>query len=269
MPRIRWRAYLAPIVLNRRRNCSYSSGAGMENLRIIPGRLQHDIVVTAPGELEGHIKLSIPEFYGQSGTRPFAVQQVLRWHTNGHPEQAEFTLDRPPEDVGIDCHGSATLRESGSLDLEGYVQNAQPHDIEEAHHTLHFDFSTMPDMADPDGERTYVYTNFGWISLLELLKDQEKRPKCIWVGATYGQHTVIWKTMARMTKDESLLIAVALDKGYALANDHPDWPQGLLAGCRWGTLNPNREKLFRGRVYFCKNGLDELRQRYAQDFRPG
>lgn len=239
-----------------------------DGMNIILGRLNRDALITFPGRLEGHIKLGMPEFYGKSAGQLFAVNQVLTWEKVSENGHAEFTLDAPPTEVGIDYHGSMTTREPNVLDLEGYVSNVLPDDIEEGHHTVHLDMSTLAGFDDPRGERTFVYSNEGWVSIADLLAGVEETPTTVWVGATYGERTVIWRTIARVSRDGTMTVAFAMDKGYALASDHPDWPKGLLSGCRWGTLGHNEERVFRGTIYFCEQGLDELRQSYARDFRP-
>lgn len=240
----------------------------MENLNIVLGRFGRDVLVTAPDRFEGHLKLTVPEFYATADDHPFAIAQGLIWRSESANGHAEFALDAPASDIGLDFHGSLSVRGPGVAVFEAYAKNAQGADITDAHHTIHLDVSTMPRFDDPDGARTFVYTNTGWVSVADLLRDLEERPPCIWVGATYGERTVIWRTIARQSASDPMVVAMAVDKAYALASDHPDWPKGLLGGYRWGTLAMHEERVLRGRIYVCDQGLEELRAQYARDFRP-
>jgi hypothetical protein len=238
------------------------------DLSLLPGRKARDVLVMAPENLDGHIKITVPEFYGTLGKSPFAIDQILHWEDTGEGKQCEFTLDTPAAEVGIDYHGTLSLREPNVLDFEAYVCNVMQLPIEEGHHTVHLDFSTCSALEDLDGSRTFFFTNDGWVSLSTLVEGLEEFPKTIWVGATYNDFTVIWRTIARVSRDGSLVVAFAMDKGYALASNHPEWPKGLLAGYRWATIPTEQERVSRGRLYFCTNGLDELREHYARDYRP-
>ena len=87
-------------------------------------------------------------------------------------------------------------------------------------------------------------------------------------GANYGGNTIVWKIMARTDRDRKNIIAFGMDRGYAFASDHPEWPPGLLLGCRWGMLYPNEPESVRGRLYFLEDGnFPDLQERYRRDLK--
>jgi hypothetical protein len=239
----------------------------MNHLKLTIGRLQRDILVAAPGLVTGHIKLRVPEFYAKTQARNFAIDQVLCWRTVDGNGTIHFSLDVPPEEVGIDYHGSAALQEGDQLEFLATIANFQGEDILAAHHTIHLDLSTLEGFDDPRNERTFVFTDTGWKNLAALLPPAGPRTASARVGASYQHTTIIWKVVALMSESRDRVIAFALDRAYAFANNHPEWPKGLLIGCRWGTLYKDEELTARGKLYLCRGGLEELQALYVKDFK--
>jgi len=201
------------------------------------------------------------------GERAFAVDQVLTWQPQEEGRQLQFSLDTPASDIGIHFAGQATVSDPAVMQLAVNLTNAQASEIAHAHHSIHLDLSTIPGLDDAAGDRTFLYTSVGWLSLKKLFGEGGRPPTSIWVGATHRDATVIWRLIARVSESGKLIIAFGMDRGYAFASNHPEWPKGLLTGCRWGTLPAHEKRKGLARLYVCQNGLDELRQRYAHDFR--
>ena len=112
-----------------------------------------------------------------------------------------------------------------------------------------------------------MYAETGWTSLAKLLDPIHSRQHTVRMGASYRRVTVMWKMMGRLDSDQQGIVAVGLDKAYAFAGDHPQWPKGLLGSYRWGALAPQKTQTLTGKIYVMKADLDKLRLRYANDFK--
>lgn len=222
--------------------------------------------LSLPGILDEPLNMTIPEFRGMSDGKPFAVHQVLKWSTQQPDAQLRFELDCNPEEVGIELHGALTVS-GDDVVLSATIRNATKTPIQSGHHSLHLDMSTSSRFADTTGERTYLYAETGWATMAQLLDPVQSRKHTIRMGASYKKTTVMWKMMARVRETKDLMVALALDKGYAFGSDHPDWPIGILGGYRWGTIHPSESKNLVGKIYLIKGGVDDLRLRYSSDFK--
>ena len=91
----------------------------MSNINVISGRRRRDVLITAPEVMEGHIKLSMPEFYGKAAGKAFAVDQVMVFENAGNNGQTEFQLDTrlDPQSglLRVECTGKVFDPEPGEL----------------------------------------------------------------------------------------------------------------------------------------------------------
>ena len=213
------------------------------------------------------IKVLAPEFHGMTDSGPFAVTQILDWAIeSGYENALNFRLRGKPEEIGLEFHGLMGVAKD-EVHIQAKVSNIGDEPIQSGHHSLLVDMNAAADFHDPTGERTFMYAETGWASLAQLIDPPKSGNHTILMGATYNKNTVMWRMIARVDPGKNCVIAFALDKGYAFAGDHPEWPKGFMGGYRWGTINPKQTKTLHGKIYMIKGTLDDLRKRYAKDFK--
>ncbi len=224
-----------------------------------------NLLISQPKLSDQPFRFLAPEFNGKTGEGAFAIDQVLSWQMAGDG-RAKFNLKGSPESIGIDFKGSVKVGDDELL-IRAQVRNMTPHPILAGHHSLVLDTDAAPDFHDPTGERTFFYAETGWASLAQLVDPLHSGTHSIRMGAAYNAVTVMWKMAARMDAKKKVIAALALDKGYAFAGDHPEWPKGILGGYRWGTIGAGETKDLKGKIYFLKGGLNDLRLKYINDFK--
>lgn len=229
---------------------------------------QQEAVITGPELFPGPVRFSIPEFHGKNEGRPFGIIQAFLWREVERRRVATCVLEGEPEEIGLECEGQLEVLSPASVAFEASLHNLHEAPVFAAHHTLLLDLSARAEFHDRSGERTFVYTNTGWCPLPDLIGRSAPAGATMRVGASYsGGRTVIWKIIARASLSGEYVIALALDRGYAFSSNHPEWPDGLLGGCRWGTLGPDETKTMHGRVYLVRGNLNDVRRLYAKDFK--
>ena len=234
------------------------------NITVDSDRAQGQI--TDPKLCPEPVRFRIPEFRGKTDDGAFAVRQRLEWKSAEHHTRVRFKLQGDPQRVGLDFKGD--LRCDGNdLRLSGTVRNVTRKQILSGHHSMLVDMTEASRFHDSTGERTYIYAETGWISLAQLLNPIHSGQHTIRMGATYNEVTVMWKMIARLDSTAKVVFALALDKGYAFAGDHPEWTPGLLGGYRWGTIGSQETKELAGRIYLFKGDLNDLRLKYVHDFK--
>lgn len=238
----------------------------MSRTRVYIDEVGSSVFITMPRVLDEPLKWTVPEFQGSCDNQPFAVRQVLKWNQIEPDAKAKFRLDREPEAVGLEFKGRLSAGE-GEVQIAATIRNPTDKSIQSGHHSVHLDTSACKPLDDPTGERTFLYAETGWISVAKLIDPIHSRKHTIRIGASYRKVTVMWKMIARLNEARNLAVAMALDKGYAFASDHPDWPAGLLGGYRWGAITPRESREMTGKIYLVAGGLNDLRLLYANDFK--
>jgi len=211
-------------------------------------------------------RFDVPEFNGRTGDGSFAINHQLTWRTADGENRLKFRDAGQTEASGIEFKGSLTGMPHEVV-VKAQLRNPSVYPILGAHHSLVLDLGSSSDWHDPTGERTYYYAETGWTSLAQLLDPIHSGKHTVLMGASYNAITVMWKLAARLDPEKKVLLAFALDKGYAFAGDHPDWPKGLLGGYRWGAVGPGETKELKGKIYLFKGTLSELRMKYVNDFK--
>ena len=212
-------------------------------------------------------KLFVPEFRGESSGEAFAIQQALHWK-KGNPGggQAEFELQGDTREVAIEFKGALQAKKH-EIAVFANVQNVTPNPMHSANHALLLDMKESTAFHDPTGERTFLYAETGWVTQAQLLNQAVTRKHTILMGASYRAITVTWAMIARFDVMKKTCIALALDRGYAFAGDHPEWGPGLLGGYRWGSIASMETKKLAGKIYLFKGTLNDLRLKYVNDFK--
>ncbi len=208
----------------------------------------------------------IPEFRGESNGEAFAIQQVLHWENAEPGELVKFQLEAKTEEIGMDFTGSLRTEKHEAF-LSAKIRNVTGNPINSANHAILLDMNDTGAFHDPTGERTFLYAETGWVSQNQLLDSVHSGKHTLMIGASYNAVTVMWKMIARFDISKRTCIALALDKGYAFAGDHPQWGPGLLGGCRWGSIASMETKELNGKIYLFKGTLNDLRLKYVQDFK--
>lgn len=211
-------------------------------------------------------RYEIPEFNGRTGEGAFTVNHQLVWRTVEGENRLKFRDEVPPEEAGIELKGSLTPM-SHEVVVKAQLRNVTAFPILGAHHSLVLNLDGQDAWHDPTGERTYYYAETGWTSLAQLLDPIHSGKHTVRMGASYNSITVMWKLVVRTDPEKKVLLAFALDKGYAFAGDHPDWPKGVLGAYRWGAIGPGETKELKGKIYLFKGTLNELRMKYVNDFK--
>lgn len=212
--------------------------------------------------------LSLPEFQGQTEGRGFAVRQVLDWTVPGEKSDAECSLDGDPSLIGLQIYGQIKSGADRDLHMLFQLANAQAQSIEKAHSTLLLDTSNNPDFQDPDGSRTFFFTDMHWLSAQDLHQRSQRGSAPYRVGLNYGGATLMWKMAVRKSVQGDRMIAVGTDRAYVFASDHPKWNPGLLAGVRWGNFHPGEFKESRIAIYMLQSdNLEDLHPYYMRDLK--
>jgi hypothetical protein len=211
-------------------------------------------------------KFVIPEFRGESNGEAFAIQQVLRWGHSDTDGRTKFQLEAKAKEIGMEFRGSIKT-EKHEASVSATVRNVTGNSINSANHAILLDMNNSPAFHDPTGERTFLYAETGWVSQAQLLDPLHSGKHTVMMGASYNAVTVMWKMIARFDLSKRTCIALALDKGYAFAGDHPEWGPGLLGGYRWGSIASMEAKELSGKIYLFKGTLNDLRLKYVHDFK--
>ncbi|MBN1269843.1 MAG: hypothetical protein JXB04_09660 [Kiritimatiellae bacterium] len=238
-------------------------------LRVVFGEQSQNALLLDHTFFAGFIRFGIPEFYGASGGRHFAIEQELQWQEVEPRQRATFRLLGDPAELGVEYHGSLAVVAEDEISWQATLKNLHDTTIELAHHTILLDMSGTPEFLDDYGEETYLFTDTGWSRAKDLL-DPHANPNgtaSFRIGAAYRGGTVLWRVIARSNPKADKVIGLALDRACAFALDHPHWSRGLLVNCRWPPLAPGKSKEVRGRIYLLNDHLDGLRDRYVRDFK--
>ena len=150
------------------------------------------------------------------------------------------------------------------------MENLHDKDLISGHHTALLKINPKSEFIDINGENTFLYTDSGWISLSQMVRQSGRGNvrETFRQGANYGGHTLIWRIIARLDRERRSMIAMALNRAYAFASDHHEWDPGLLLGCRWGRLYPHEPEIANGKIYLMNHtSLNELERRYADDMK--
>lgn len=208
----------------------------------------------------------VPEFRGKSSGEAFSIQQALHWTRENPGGQAEFELQGDTREVGIEFKGTLQA-ENHEVAVSANVRNVSPSPMHSANHAVLLDMNESVAFHDPTGERTFLYAETGWVTQAQLLDPARTRKHTIMMGASYKAITVTWRMIARFDVMKKTCIALALDRGYAFAGDHPEWGPGLLGGYRWGSIASMETKKLAGKIYLFKGTLNDLRLKYVSDFK--
>lgn len=190
----------------------------------------------------------------------------LTWRTLDGENRLKFRDTAGSESTGIEFKGSLSV-DGHDIRVKALLRNVSGSAILGAHHSLVLNLANNPTWHDPTGERTYFYAETGWATQAQLLDPLHTGKHSIRMGASYNAITVMWKMIVRADPDKKVLLALALDKGYAFAGDHPQWPKGLLGGYRWGGIGAGETKELRGKIFLFKGTLNELRMKYINEFK--
>ena len=238
----------------------------MSKTRVYTDETGKSVFISMPKTLDEPLVWTVPEFQGAAEGKPFAVRQILHWTQLEPDAKAKFRLDRPPDQVGLEFKGRLAALDN-AVQISATVRNPTDQPIQSGHHSVHLDTSACKQFDDPTGERTFFYAETGWVSVAKLIDPIHSRKYTVRIGASYRKTTVMWKLIARLNESRTLALALALDKGYAFASDHPDWPAGLLGGYRWGAISARESREMNGKIYLIAGGLNDLRLLYANDFK--
>lgn len=212
--------------------------------------------------------LSIPEFQGQNEGKAFSIRQVFEWSIPASSADAEFQIDGDPSLIGLHVSGQVKTSTDSELYMLMKVANTQALAIQNGHTTLHLDTSADCEFADPDGERTFFFTDMSWQSAAKLHRSNPASHAPFRVGLNYGGKTLLWRMVARKNIAGDKIIALGLTRAYVFASDHSNWPCGLLAGSRWGEIAPGCFLDTRLGLYFARTGnLDEIQPLYMRDLK--
>lgn len=212
------------------------------------------------------IRFAIPDFQGKGEEGSFAIRQNLLWEEADDGKRLKFRLQGDPADLGIEFRGHLSV-ETDEVQIRAELRNVTSQTIQSGHHCVLIDASGCAAMQDTTGERTIVYAETGWASLAKLLDPIHSRNHTVRMGAAYNGVTVMWKIMGRVDPQNKCIAALALDKAFAFAGEHPQWPKGILGSYRWGAIAPQHTQSMKGRFYLMKADLNKLRLRYANDFK--
>ncbi len=119
--------------------------------------------------------------------------------------------------------------------------------------------------ADPAGERTLVRKGGAWVSLLDLFGDEAiTRAR----GMKLGQEDSVSDEgiIVRVGQDGAHVVATAWDEVSGLASNLGPQISCLHSDPALGPLAPGETVTRRGRLWFAELTLDELHDRYRQEF---
>ncbi len=240
----------------------------MNSLQVSSGP-KGSVVYLRVGDGENdRIRFSIPEFHGEYKGRPFAIRQVLHFSSDEFGRETSFELTGDPAEIGLRFFGKISVLSDEEIAFRFCLENLHDTEITKGHHTLHLGMSLLEDFDDPDGERTAMFTDADWMPVSQLGQMAGRSPHAPFrVGTHIGHCTLLWKMMARLSKDMGRVIAFGCTRGYAFASDHPDFERGLLCGCRWASAPPGELQEVHGRLYVLSTSLEDLQRRYVRDLK--
>lgn len=238
----------------------------MSGIILTLGGNGQSVNIAEPKLCKNPLQFVAPQFTGKSGNQSFAVGQNILWQESSEARRVKFGLVGAPEESGMEFKGHLTAHDE-EITVKARVRNVTTQPILSGSHSLIVDARANPAFHDPTGERTFLYAETGWASLAQLVDPIHSGQFTIRMGATYNALTVMWKMIARFDPTGKHLLGFALDKGFAFAGDHPEWPPGLLGGYRWGSIAPQETKELLGKIYLFAGTLNDLRMKYIQSFK--
>lgn len=221
--------------------------------------------IFSPWDDDSFCRFSVPEFIGTAGEERFYVSQQLDWVIDpSGPGRLSSSLNTSPDNVGYDFRASLTSGKKDEIRFDLAMTNCEEKPFVDGHHTVLLDLADMPGFEDPTGSHTFVYSEYGWLSVSKILAmgGIESLRESIRPGCNYAKHTVLWDLIVRMDRKAQHSIAFMLKQGYAFCGDHPDWGPSLLIGCRWPELPPQEKATRTGWIFFGSPKLAEVEARY-------
>lgn len=224
--------------------------------------------IRAPWSKNQYCTLDFPRFVGRTANESFQVDPVLRWSEDeGNAGRVHFAMEGNPAEAGVDFHGDVTLAEPDEIHVSLSLTNCTDTDLKSGRTLIFLDIGHMPELVDPQGVNTHFYTDAGWRTRAELLKDAgiTDPTHAIRVGSNLGRTTVIWDLVARMDQRRERMLAFSLNRAFAFSCDHPDWGAGVQAACRWSNLASGERHYALGVIYLLPANLQDLEDRYIKN----
>lgn len=213
--------------------------------------------------------LRMPEYMHRDGTTgknrtPYGV----RWEGLDSGAQLRFCLglsEKRKAELGLDFRGTVTAAVD-EITFELTVTNPGEQRWQRMPMMLFcLQCNRAPGFLDYEAERTYVRQGGRWVTMNEVVNGEFQGHRMCGVGVG---RDLSERIAARVSEDGTYVLGIATDIAASLSFNFQDRIACLHSNPEWGLLEPGAEASARGKVYLLKGGLDDLWDRYRQDFEP-
>lgn len=212
--------------------------------------------------------LRIPEFVrGGVDKRPPGYTE---WETI-RPETELRYRWAPPEEMkreyGTEFHGHVKV-EGDEVLFEVVNKNIGDKEAPGGVYLFCLQGGTTREFHDYDGCNTFIWIRDRFVSVHEFLGGRFPDHRMMGVKCAAGGEESDCATRKLMVKRSTsgFILAIALDRCAHLSGNFNLWPSCIHANPDWGTLQPGEQAVARGRVYFFKGALEDVKARYLRDF---
>lgn len=253
----------------------------MDRLHVSGVADQPHVTISHRQFLGGSLVLRIPEFVkAPDGTATCTPARVV-WEQVDQQTHLRYRWDEA-EDVkrrwATDFEGEVRAG-TDAMSFEVTMHNAgavpQPWGV----FLFCLQAGACPAFLDYDGVRTFVRLPERWASVNEMQGGVfEQHRMCVFPVAGGG---VAHNLMAKLSTDGEWILAMAIDRPGWVSCNHQHWPSCIHANPVWGDLPedthagpqtpglplaPGASVTTHGKVYLLNTGLDEVYQRFTDDF---
>jgi hypothetical protein len=229
-----------------------------------------DVLLQHPQFPETVWRLQVTEWgYRDPETGSNVRARDVVWRSDAERRRLRYHWGAPDElkrKVGLDFSGELVARDS-VVEFEITVRNVGETEwTAEPMQLVCLRSGRSPAFKDYEAERTWVRRNGSWVTVNSL------------IGATFADHRMCGfrisgegderfeRLSAKTSFDGKWALGLAVDRAQSLSFNFQEAVSCIHSNPSWGLLAPGEEATAHGRVYLIRGSLDDLYERYLQDF---
>jgi hypothetical protein len=195
--------------------------------------------------------------------------QDVAWTVSPDRKAAQFQWNAAEDlkrRVGLDFWGEYTA-DSDHLDFSITGKNVGQEAWDRPRLSLVCLISgAAPGFIDYEAERTFVRRGEQFVTMNEIVGGEFAPHRMCGISVSSGGDQPVSRLAAKVSEDGKWVLGLAVDRAGSLSFNFQKRTSCIHSNPAWPLLQPGEEATARGRAYLLKGTLDDLWQRYSEDF---